>query len=142
MLCILKCNYTIHLHVSGEYQGLLLGDSGYALKPYLITPLLNPANPQEERFNRAQMRSRVVIEQTFGILKRRFTCLHDGLRVNPQRACEYVVACAVLHNFGIAANDILPPVDNDALNPDADAVVHLANDGQGATMRRQLIQLF
>ncbi|CAF4848406.1 unnamed protein product [Pieris macdunnoughi] len=36
---------------SGEFQGRLLGDSGYALTPYLFTPILNPSLPQEEAYN-------------------------------------------------------------------------------------------
>ncbi|CAC5369692.1 HARBI1 [Mytilus coruscus] len=31
--------------------GWLLGDSGYPLKVWLISPLANPSNPQEQRFN-------------------------------------------------------------------------------------------
>ena len=54
------------------------------------------------------MKTRVIIEQTFGVLKRRFACLHYGIRLNPERACETVVACAVLHNFGQQQGDSLP----------------------------------
>ncbi|XP_037795739.1 putative nuclease HARBI1 [Penaeus monodon] len=56
-----------------------LGDSGYPLKPYLWTPLLNPRRPGEIRYSRSHTRTRVIIEQTFGILKSRFKCLqHSG----------------------------------------------------------------
>ena len=33
---------------------ILPGDSGYALRPYLITPYLQPALPYQRRLNRAQ----------------------------------------------------------------------------------------
>ena len=53
-------------------SGVLLGDSGYPLRRYLLTPKLNPGTPQEENFNRHHSRGRIVIERAFGILKSRF----------------------------------------------------------------------
>ena len=38
---------------NGEINGLLLGDSGYALRQYLITPILQPQTRAERRFNNA-----------------------------------------------------------------------------------------
>ena len=59
------------------------------------------------RFNNALTRTRVLIEQTFGVLKRRFPALSYGFRCSPSRACETVVACAVLHNIGIERGDVM-----------------------------------
>lgn len=36
-----------------------------------------------------------------------FPCLAIGLRTDPGRACQYVVACVVLHNVGILRQDIV-----------------------------------
>ena len=53
-------------------DGWLLGDSGYPLRPNLMTPLLSPATPRERRYNRAFLKSRKTIECTFGIWKSRW----------------------------------------------------------------------
>ena len=37
-----------------DFNGILVGDSGYALKPYLLTPILNPQTPPERRYNYSQ----------------------------------------------------------------------------------------
>jgi len=82
-------------------EGFVLGDSGYGCTPYLLTPYNAPQSPSEERFNRAHKTTRCIIERTFGILKRRFHCLHTELRLQPGPACRVIVACCVLHNISI-----------------------------------------
>ncbi|XP_038063186.1 putative nuclease HARBI1 [Patiria miniata] len=84
---------------NGQLTGVLLGDTGYALRPWLMTPILNPATNAERRYNRSHRKSRVVIEQTFGQLKRKFPCLALGMRMAPQRACVIIRACCVLFNL-------------------------------------------
>lgn len=64
---------------------VLVGDSGYGVKPYLITPLLNPVTPAEHLFNESQIRTRNPIERTFGVLKRRFPILALGIRTKLER---------------------------------------------------------
>ncbi|XP_061188486.1 putative nuclease HARBI1 [Saccostrea echinata] len=117
---------------NGHIQGLLLGDSGYALKTYLMTPYLNPAADFMQRYNNAHCRTRVLIEQTFGILKRRFSCLHTELRLTPERACVAVVACCVLHNIGIIRGDI---IQNPLLEEEEDWVDPGAMGADGKTVR-------
>ena len=58
--------------------GKLLGDSGYPLRDYIMTPFNTPATPTEERFNNAHTRTRNVVERAFGVLKSRFgyLCLY------------------------------------------------------------------
>ena len=53
-------------------NGWLLRDSGYPLKKCLMTPLINPANLQEQRYNYSHCQTRNAVERFFGILKSRF----------------------------------------------------------------------
>ncbi|XP_062595033.1 putative nuclease HARBI1 [Saccostrea cucullata] len=57
-------------------RGWLIGDSGYPLKEWLLTPFLSPSNQQEEKYNDALTKTRIVVERAFGVLKSRFRCLH------------------------------------------------------------------
>ena len=91
-------------------DGLLLGDSGYPCKPYL-----NPTTTKEEAFNKAHTCTRVAIEQAFGWWKRRFHLLHSEVRMSPEKTCQLIGACAVLHNIAVLRNE---PIDG--LLPDED----------------------
>ncbi|XP_036144686.1 putative nuclease HARBI1 [Monomorium pharaonis] len=62
-----------------ELTGMLVGDSGYPSLIFLLTPFRNPQNDDEHRYNEIQSRTRMVVERTFGIWKRRFPCLSRGL---------------------------------------------------------------
>ena len=77
---------------------MLLGDKGYACESLLLTPLADPQTPPQQAYNHAHSKTRARIEMTFGLLKSRFQCLHY-LRVSPDRACDVIAACAVLHNI-------------------------------------------
>lgn len=52
-----------------EYIGnsLLLRDSAYPLKKYLVIPLLTPQTAAEHLYNEAHIRTRNTIERLFGI---------------------------------------------------------------------------
>ncbi|CAC5373982.1 unnamed protein product [Mytilus coruscus] len=75
---------------NGLQNGILLGDSGYACKPYLITPYLRPSDQSQERYNGSHCRTRVTIERAFGWWKRRFHCLHGEIRMHPERVCTII----------------------------------------------------
>ena len=70
-------------------DGILLGDSGFALRPFLMTPYLNPVGRHQRRFNTAHRRSRGLLERVIRILKRRFHILHSEIRCNSVNCCYY-----------------------------------------------------
>ncbi|XDV21828.1 hypothetical protein PO909_026848 [Leuciscus waleckii] len=89
---------------------------------YFMTPFPDPNPGPQTRFNTALARTRARIEMTFGQLKGRFQCL-KGLRVAPDRACDIIVACAILHNIATIRKERTPVVE---VQPDDDLQpVHL-----------------
>lgn len=96
-----------YLHSIGQTSYFLLGDSGYGLKPWLMTPLLEPqANSPEARYNEWFCNSRSIIEHCNGVLKMRFRCLlkHRVLHYSPEKAGSIINACVILHNICISNN--------------------------------------
>ncbi|XP_072042982.1 putative nuclease HARBI1 [Amphiura filiformis] len=84
---------------AGRRDGILIGDGGYGLKPWLLTPISQPRTPAEYAYNRAHPRTRVFIEQVNGQIKSKFMCLKIGIRSSPKEACRTIVACTVLFNI-------------------------------------------
>ncbi|XP_048762489.2 putative nuclease HARBI1 [Ostrea edulis] len=128
---------------NGQHDGLLLGDSGYPCRRFLMTPFLNPSTPAETAFNDALCRTRVLIEQTFGVLKKRFQALHHEILTEPPQAAVFVVACVVLHNIGMERGDILQNDDGNLRPVDGDGMmgqIHGRNDG--IAMRQHTVTNF
>ncbi|KAB0799103.1 hypothetical protein PPYR_06983 [Photinus pyralis] len=102
-------------------------DFGYALKAYLLTPLLNPTTPAQQLYNESHIRTRNCIERTNGVWKRRFLALCYGLRCHIDTALTVIVATAVLHNIAINMHEDMPPPPNDI---NAEELEYLIQQGQ------------
>ena len=93
----------------------LLADSGYALKPFCLTPYRLPLADFEPNriYNEIFSSARVKIEHVNGILKSRWASLKgiptqvkqkgDFKKVN-----DHIIACILLHNLLIRLNDEWP----------------------------------
>lgn len=132
--------------INGEMgDALLLGDSGYACSNFLLTPLLEPHTRVEQLYNESQIRTRNVIERSFGMWKRRFAALVFGLRTHPLTAQAIIVACAVLHNIAQDIAEPDPPVDLDveaAFQELEIQEVQFHNGIDNANVRRSLIDTY
>ncbi|KAJ8910259.1 hypothetical protein NQ315_004995 [Exocentrus adspersus] len=94
-------------------DSLLVGDSGYPIKNYLITPLLQTRNEAENLFNESLIRTTNVVERSYGLWKRRFPALALGLRLKVQTTLNVIVASAVLHNIACDYHEQEPPLNQD-----------------------------
>uniref|UniRef100_A0A915KBX7 DDE Tnp4 domain-containing protein n=1 Tax=Romanomermis culicivorax TaxID=13658 RepID=A0A915KBX7_ROMCU len=92
-------------------NAVLLVDSGYPVKQWLIPPILWPATDAEHRFNVADKKTPRIVENSFGILKKRFACL-EKLHVDPKFSGEIVKCCCILQNM------ILDDGDDEELSED------------------------
>ncbi|XP_052258089.1 putative nuclease HARBI1 [Dreissena polymorpha] len=85
-----------------DYQrGVLLGDSGYPCRPFLMTPYLNPVTDAEIRFNTAHTGTRNLIERVFGMWNRKFHVLPSEIRVKTAKCSKGIVVCATLYNLAL-----------------------------------------
>ena len=83
---------TSHLKVQIEekFEGkfLVAADEAYRLSSTILTPYRKKADmgQMEKCFNDAHKKARVVVENTLGILKKRFPCLLYELRCSIEHA--------------------------------------------------------
>ncbi len=68
-----SCSFVVLCVLPGE-MGMLLGDSAYPLKHFLLVLIKGPVEGYTDaqlRYNQAHRKQRVVIEQSFGLWKAR-----------------------------------------------------------------------
>ncbi|KAJ8710652.1 hypothetical protein PYW08_009167 [Mythimna loreyi] len=96
--------------------------------------------PAEHLYNESQIRSRNVVERTYGVWKNRFPILSKKKLLSVSRVQAVIVACAVLHNIAIDMRDdhfeVIHPVDE----PDEHVVSQSRVENVGdTTVRSNLI---
>ncbi|XP_053398715.1 putative nuclease HARBI1 [Mercenaria mercenaria] len=131
-------------HLERHELGHLLGDSGYPLRKYLITPVATPTTEKEVQFNQAHSSGRMVVERAFGMLKSRFRCLHRTggvLYKRPGKSCQIVTACSRLHNFCLERNIPLPDINQVIVDRQEEVLANTA-DLNAVAYRQHLIERF
>lgn len=84
----------------------LLGDSGYAVTPWMLTPFQNPATNIEKYFNKMHARECVIMERCFGQLKRRFPIVNYTVRPKTDKISRYIMCGFISHNCAKFLNNL------------------------------------
>jgi hypothetical protein len=65
--------------MEGGNRGVLLGDSAYPLREYMLTPYKNPRPGAQEAFNSAHKETRSLIERDIGVIKQRLVHFSEAV---------------------------------------------------------------
>lgn len=96
---------------NNNQQAVVLGDSAYPLKSWLITPNIpgftgrgrggrRPLTEAMEEFLRRFRKTRMIVERSIGILKCEFPVLKYCFRIRrAQKVAAITLACIALHNL-------------------------------------------
>jgi hypothetical protein len=85
---------------------VILGDSAYPLRQWLITPFPGDPDGAKGRFNVSHMRTRNVVERAFGVIKNRFSALKTTLRLkDPRDSASVIESAVIIHNLCIRHGD-------------------------------------
>uniref|UniRef100_A0A8D8T1Z5 Putative nuclease HARBI1 n=1 Tax=Cacopsylla melanoneura TaxID=428564 RepID=A0A8D8T1Z5_9HEMI len=117
-------------------NGIILGDSAYPLKPWLLTPLFrNLEDNAVRRYNKAHKSTRSIVENAFGILKEKFPILNH-MRVEPRYAGEIFKCCTVLCNLSKRLEDLPPYVPQGEGRGEEDQDEEEPNEHEGNAVGR------
>ncbi|XP_050691085.1 putative nuclease HARBI1 [Eriocheir sinensis] len=130
-----------------EPQYHLLGDAGYALKRYLLTPVAVPTNDHERAYNSSHTHTRNTVERAFGVLKKRFAYLGKKMRTSLDTTKAIIVAAVVLHNIAVKTRLVMPQdgAEHAIINVNAlhnGVPVDRQGNAQGRLKRQQIIRDF
>ncbi|XP_065643973.1 putative nuclease HARBI1 [Hydra vulgaris] len=85
---------------------VILADSAYPCREWLIPPFPGDPDGAQKRFNIAQRKTRNIIERCFGIVKNRFYALKTGIRLHKVEDASKLIMCGfVIHNLCIRHGD-------------------------------------
>lgn len=103
---------------------ILLGDSGYPIRRYIMTSLINSQEPAKNLYNESHIRQ--IIER---IWKRRFSVLSLGIRCRLPLAQQIIIATVIFPNIDVEKREKLPP-DEEIADEMFEAEPHRIYDGE------------
>lgn len=118
-----------------QVNAVILGDIGYGISPWLMTPYENPMTQEEKAYNKIHAKERVIIERCFGQLKKRFSILQNPIRVALDKVPSIVLACATLHNIAKHLQDEFPWNDSELEQDNADGAFEGVPENEAARRR-------
>ncbi|KAH6936168.1 hypothetical protein HPB50_014443 [Hyalomma asiaticum] len=125
----------------GAYH--LLGDAAYSPRPYLLTPFRDYGRLSNEQkdFSRKFSATRVLIENSFSNLKKRFhQLIYLELRT-VEWLNKFIIACCMLHNLCIDHGDSEPDEpDDDATPQDVQWYEESSNDNMNEAGEEALLR--
>ncbi|XP_040064775.1 putative nuclease HARBI1 [Ixodes scapularis] len=86
----------------------LLGDAAYPIREHLLTPFKNYGTMTKAKveYNQRHASTRVVIENTFGMMKQRFRQLRYVEFTTVDKITQLIIWCCVSHNICMDAGDM------------------------------------
>ncbi|XP_012566446.1 putative nuclease HARBI1 [Hydra vulgaris] len=122
---------------------VILADSAYPCRKWLIPPFPGDPDGAQKRFNIAYRKTRSIIERCFGIVKDRFYALKTGIHLHKVEDASKLIMCGfVIHNLCLRYGDN----DNDFEKCDEEQAsenLTQADQNDGAFNRRnQLLNNF
>lgn len=134
--------YFVQKFEAGDRGSWLLGDAGFALEPFLITPYKGalPATYKSD-FNKRHSAARNIVERSIGNLKSRFRCLLNTLYYEPKKAVNIFNVCCALHNICKEYNVEINDQTNQEMDHDLDNEIYGDYLEEAARIRDQLAQM-
>lgn len=80
---------------------VFIGDGAFALSTHVMKPYPgnHDSDSQKRIFNKCLSKSRVVVENTFGILSAVFRIFRRPIDLAPDMVSQLTMTCVLLHNF-------------------------------------------
>nr|CAI5838699.1 unnamed protein product [Callosobruchus analis] len=115
-------NYGVYnIMQQNTHNTLFLGDSGYGLTPWLMTPYRDAVTSEQNTYNRYLIRERLRIERCFGKQTQHFLMLHHKILVKTENIPSLALSCFILHNGAKYLHDEDFPILEDISNNEYDA---------------------
>ncbi len=94
------------------FNKYILGDGGYPNLSWLMIPYKDIGRGLTQKqtyFNVKHSKTRIKVEQAFGLLKGRWRCLLHKLEVSFEIVSYIITVCCILHNICEERHDFLLP---------------------------------